>query len=138
MTDRLDTAVDKKCDGVEPDNVQAYLEDTGFALTYNDQLKYNKWLAHEAHKRNLAIALKNDGEQVKDLIDDFDFAIVEECFTYNECAPYTQFITKGKAVFGVEYEMSRKKFCPQARAQKFSWLKMDYDLDGGRQDCTGF
>ncbi len=37
MTDRLDTAVDKKCDGVEPDNVQAYLEDTGFALTYNDQ-----------------------------------------------------------------------------------------------------
>ena len=40
------------------------------------------------------------------------------------------FIAQGKAVFGVEYELHPKEFCPQADQYNFSWLKMDYDLDG--------
>ena len=44
---RLDLAVQKKCDGVEPDNVDGYDNDTGFDLTYADQLIYNRWLAEQ-------------------------------------------------------------------------------------------
>ncbi len=42
---RLDLAVEKCCDGVEPDNIDGYTNNTGFPLTYDDQLKFNKWLA---------------------------------------------------------------------------------------------
>ena len=136
MQKRLDMAVEKKCDGVEPDNISGYQENTGFHLTYENQLQYNKWLANEAHKRGLAIALKNDGEQVIDLVNDFDFAIVEECFKYNECDPYKKFTQKNKAVLGVEYELDIKDFCKEAINMNFSWLKMNLNLDGSRTDCN--
>ena len=135
MQARLDLAVKKKCDGVEPDNIDGYSNKTGFKITAQDQLRYNKWLARETHKRGLAIALKNDIKQVEQLVNDFDFAINEQCFEYNECAPLQAFIKQGKAVLGVEYELKKKKFCPQAKAMNFSWLKMDYDLNGGRDGC---
>ena len=131
----LDFAVKKDCDGIEPDNIHAYQEDTGFSLTYEDQIEYNVWLANEAHKRNLSIALKNDGEQVLDLIDYYDFVIVEECFEWDECDPYKQFIDEGKAVLGVEYELNTDDFCEEANSLNFSWLKMDYDLKGDRISC---
>ena len=133
MEDRLDLAVKKNCDGVEPDNVDGYSNNNGFGLTYLEQLEYNKWLANEAHKRGLAIALKNDLEQVNDLVNYFDFAVNEQCFEYDECELLLPFITQNKAVFGVEYES--KNFCKKANAMKFSWLQMDYDLDGGRSGC---
>jgi len=38
---RLDLAVEKSCDAVEPDNIDAYQNKNGFNLTYEDQIKYN-------------------------------------------------------------------------------------------------
>ncbi len=135
MEVRLNLAKEKGCDGVEPDNIDAYQNDTGFDISYNDQLKYNKWIASEAHKRGLSIALKNDLEQVADLVNNFDFAVNEECFQYNECSLLVPFIVQDKAVLGVEYELETDDFCDKANALNFSWLKMDYDLDGGRISC---
>ena len=135
MQSRMDLAVEKKCDGVEPDNIDGYTNDTGFKLTYDNQIKYNKWLANEAHKRGLSIGLKNDIEQVADLVYDFDFAINEQCFEYEECDALKLFVREGKAVFGAEYEMKMKEFCPQAKQNGFSWLKMEYNLGGGRLSC---
>ncbi len=132
---RFDLAVEKKCDGIEPDNIYGYTNKNGFDLTYEDQIKYNKWLSEEAHKRNLSIALKNDLEQVKDLVDYFDFAINEQCFQYNECEILKLFIEKNKAVLGVEYELEPKEFCDKAKELKFSWLKMNYELNGTRISC---
>jgi hypothetical protein len=57
---RLDLAVAKGCDGVEPDNVDGYANNTNFPLTVQDQLQFNIWLANEAHARGLSIGLKND------------------------------------------------------------------------------
>lgn len=34
--------------GIDPDNMDGYTNDSGFDLTYEDQLEYNKWLASEA------------------------------------------------------------------------------------------
>ncbi len=45
MSARMDLAKTKGCDGLEPDNVDAYENDLGFKLTSNDQIAYNTWLA---------------------------------------------------------------------------------------------
>jgi hypothetical protein len=103
MAKRLDYATLKGCDAIEPDNIDGYANMSGFPLTYRDQLLYNRYLASEAHKRGLAIGLKNDLDQVIDLVDYFDFAINEQCLEYNECDVLTVFVNQGKPVFHVEY-----------------------------------
>lgn len=136
MEARLDLAAQKNCDGVEPDNVDGYSNDTGFPLTGNDQLTYNIWLATEAHNRGLSIGLKNDLDQIPQLLDHFDWALNEQCFQYEECDLLLPFVQAGKAVFGVEYEGELADFCPQANANQFSWLLKDWDLGPERQSCN--
>ena len=43
--ERLDLAAAKGCDAVDPDNVDGYANPTGFDLTGDDQLAFNRWLA---------------------------------------------------------------------------------------------
>ena len=100
---RLDECAAKGFDGVEPDNMEIWTNDTGFPLTYEDQLKYAIWLAEEAHKRGLAIGQKNASDQVKDLVDIYDFAITEDYFYYDEAKPMIPYIESGKPVFAAEY-----------------------------------
>ncbi len=136
MAARLDLAVEKDCDGVEPDNVDAYTNPSGFTLGDADQLAYNLWLAQAAHDRGLSVGLKNDLEQIPDLIDYFDWALDEQCFEYEECDLLLPFVEAGKAVFGVEYELDPEDYCPAALAYKFSWLHKTYDLgDEPPNDC---
>ncbi len=135
MQGRLDVAVQKQCDGVEPDNVDGYRNDSGFPLTGADQLAYNRWLAQQAHSRGLSIGLKNDLDQIPQLVDDFDWALNEQCFEYDECDMLTPFVTAGKAVFGVEYNLAPAEFCSQANALNFDWLKKNLSLDATRTAC---
>jgi hypothetical protein len=135
MSARLDLAVQKGCDGVEPDNIDGYTNETGFALTPQDQLIYNIWLAEQAHARALSIGLKNDLEQISELLPYFDWALNEECFTYNECDLLTPFVQANKAVFGVEYELDRVQYCPQANSLDFDFLKKHWELDAWRESC---
>lgn len=135
MQKRLDLAVSKKCDAVDPDNVDGYANNSGFSIKSSDQLIYNKMLAEEAHKRNLAIGLKNDLDQVKALEPYFDFAINEECFSYNECSVLKTFIGKKKPVWGMEYELSTKKFCKNANKYNFDFQRKHYELDSWSQYC---
>lgn len=135
MLARLDQAAAKGCDAVEPDNIDGYQNDTGFDLRAADQLAYNRWLADAAHERGLAIALKNDLGQVQDLVDHFDFAINEECFTWNECHLLLPFIESGKAVFGVEYDIEPTNFCPQANEMNMDFLHKQLNLGAYRTAC---
>ena len=135
MAARLDLAAQKNCDGVDPDNVDGYTNATGFPLSYQDQLTYNRWLAEQAHQRGLAIGLKNDLDQIPDLLPYFEWALNEECFSYDECDLLTPFVQAGKAVFGVEYELETSQFCPQANALNFDFLKKNWDLDAWREAC---
>jgi hypothetical protein len=135
---RLDQCLEKGFDGVEADNLDGYANNTGFPLSAQDQLTFNRWIADEAHRRSLSIALKNDGEQVSELLPDFDFAIVEDCFAHGECASYSPFITAGKPVFAVEYTDSGLTFqdiCAQASTLKFNVILKNRNLDAFRQVC---
>jgi hypothetical protein len=136
---RLDLAVAKGCDAVEPDNINGYdtntHEPSGFPLTYMDQLIYNRLIAGEAHRRGLAIGLKNDLPQVEDLVDDFDFAVNEQCFEYDECEYLLPFIEADKPVFQAEYTLPLSSFCAQAREYGFSSIRKTGPLDAFREIC---
>jgi len=135
MSARLDLAVSKSCDGVEPDNVDGYANASGFPLTGADQLAYNRWLAKSAHERGLSIGLKNDLDQIPDLVADFDWALNEQCAEFAECELLSPFVQVGKAVFGVEYEGEAATFCPVVNALNFDWLHKRLDLDAWRVAC---
>ena len=135
ITKRLDLAAEKKCDGVEPDNVDAYQNDSGFPLIGQDQLTYNIFLAEEAHKRGLSVGLKNSVELVEELEPYFDWALNESCFQWNECEMLKPFIDNNKAVFGVEYTASTNEFCNLMNGLNYDFLKKDYDLSAKVEAC---
>lgn len=137
MKDRLDRAVAKRCDGVEPDNVDGYANNPGFPLTAATQLDYNRFLAREAHARGLSVGLKNDLEQVAALVPDFDWALNEECVKYDECDLLVPFVKAGKAVFHVEYgaETLAQSVCPKTKPLGFSTLIKKVGLDAWRVAC---
>ena len=115
MKARMDLAVSKGCDAIDPDNVDGYTNNTGFPLTYSHQLAYNIALANAAHARGLKISLKNNMDQVPDLINYSDFAVNEQCFQYNECNTLNPFITAGKPVFNIEYQGEITTLCSKAK-----------------------
>lgn len=135
MTERLELARQKGCDGVDPDNVDGYANATGFPLTAEDQLAYNRWLAEAAHQRGLSIGLKNDLEQIPALLPWFDWALNESCFAYDECALLLPFVQANKPVFVIEYTVPPEEFCPQALAWGFNALYKRVALDAYRVDC---
>jgi hypothetical protein len=134
----MDQCKAKGFDALEPDNIDGYTNDTGFPLTYQDQLNYNLWLANEAHARGLSIGLKNDPDQVADLLPYFDWALTEDCFYDGWCDQVVPFVTAGKAVFVTEYTdtgITMDQFCPQANAMNFNAIFKNRDLDAWRQAC---
>ncbi|WP_028458385.1 endo alpha-1,4 polygalactosaminidase [Chloroflexus sp. Y-396-1] len=135
---RLELAVQKGCDGVDPDNVNGYVNDSGFPLTYEDQLAYNIFLAQAAHARGLAIGLKNDLAQIPDLLPYFDWMLNEECFTFRECDQLLPFVQSGKPVFVIEYQLPPQAFCSQANQMSLNALHKNLELDAYRTDCQQF
>lgn len=103
MAARLDLAKTKGFDAVEPDNIDGYSNSTGFPLTAQDQLDYNRWIAEQCHLRGLSVGLKNDIEQAAALEPYFDWTLNEESYKYNEYSALTVFTSHNKAVFEVEY-----------------------------------
>jgi hypothetical protein len=132
---RMDMCQAKGFDAVDPDNVDGYTNKSGFPLTAADQLAFNRYVAKAAHARGLAVGLKNDGDQAQALVKDFDFAVVEQCFEYDECDIYTPFVAAGKPVFEIEYELETSDFCAAANALNFNALKKDMDLTSQRVAC---
>jgi hypothetical protein len=135
MAARFTECADKGFDAVEADNVDGYENDSGFPLTAADQLTYNRMLAALAHDDHLAIGLKNDVDQVRDLLPDFDFAVDEQCVEYAECDQLAPFTAAGKAVFHVEYTLPLAEFCPQTAPLHFSSMKKNTALDAPRWPC---
>ena len=140
---RLKLAKDKGCDGVEPDNVDGYLNETGFNLSYSEQIEFNKMVAKEAHNLSLSVALKNDLEQIKELEPFFDFAINEQCHQYSECNMLEPFINSNKAVLNAEYDKSyiedkskREELCKSSKSMNIRTLILPKKLDDSfRYSC---
>jgi hypothetical protein len=138
MAGRLQLCRDKGFDAVEPDNLDGYTNNTGFLLTAEDQLRYNRWLASAAHALGLSIGLKNDPDQMADLVSDFDWALTEDCFDQGWCASASPFLEAGKAVFAAEYADTGVDFeraCAQLQPAGFSLVLKDRELSAWREVC---
>ncbi|HYO18738.1 MAG TPA: endo alpha-1,4 polygalactosaminidase, partial [Dermatophilaceae bacterium] len=135
MDERMAACRAKGFDAVDPDNMDGYTQDSGFTITAADQLTYNKAIARLAHRYGMGVGLKNDPEQVADLVPHFDFAVVEQCVVYGECAAWTPFITDGKAVLHVEYDGRMSEICAATKPLGFSTIKKHLNLDAYRRVC---
>jgi hypothetical protein len=125
---RIAMCAGKGFDAVEPDNLAGFENETGFAISAATQLRFNRWIAAQVHRRGMAVALKNDPRQVPQLLPSFDFAIVEECFQFDECGRFVPFVAAGKPVYEAEYELPPAEFCERAAALGFSAIRKSYDL----------
>ncbi|KAH7017886.1 glycoside hydrolase superfamily [Ilyonectria destructans] len=124
MKARLDSAVDVGCDGVDPDNVDAWVQDgddpTGFSLKTSDYATYLKNMAEYAHSlttqegKSLLVGQKNAPEIAADLVSTLDFAVLEQCRgssdesdeTYSFCSDFQAYIDADKPVLQIEYPPS--------------------------------
>jgi hypothetical protein len=129
MAKRFDLCRARGFDAVEPDLLDGYTNKTGFPLTSADQLQYNRMIALLAHQRGMAVALKNDLEQIPELVSVFDFAINEECAKFSECGLLKPFVTAGKAVLHVEYDRLACGFAG------FSSMRKHLALGAWREPC---
>lgn len=98
-------------DAVEPDNLDSYERSDG-ELTRQDAAAFARLLTARAHRRGLAVAQKNTADLLPQRTRiGFDFAVVEECAHYDECAGFGA--AYGGRIFDVEYV--RKDFAAACR-----------------------
>ena len=135
MSSRMDMCVSKGFDGIEFDNVDGHIQNSGFSISDAQQLSYNQWLARTARAKGLKVGLKNDLDQVSRLVNHYDFAVNEECFSWSECDELLPFINAGKPVFHVEYDNATSKFCSTTTRLGFSSIKKSLDLNAPLDRC---
>ena len=88
---------DKGFAAVEPDNLDSWTRSRD-RLTRADNAAMARRLINSAHRLGLAIAQKN-AVSMRSL--PFDFAVVEQCQTFQECSPFLH--RYGNAVIDIEY-----------------------------------
>lgn len=135
---RLDMIKDKGFDAVEPDNIDGFETNTGFDITREDTIKFCKWLINEAHKRGLSIGQKNVSSISNELVEYFDWILIEDAFAdnwYNEVKVY---INNNKAVFSTEYtdnKLNFDKICKIAKELKYTLILKKRDLTSWIKTC---
>ena len=134
MKARMDLAVNKSCDAIDPDNIDAYDNNNGLSLSQADAVSYVTFLAAEAHKRGMASGLKNGGKILSRVVGVTDFQVNEQCVQFGECATFRPFIDQGKPVFHIEYPdpldtASIKSSCSDVKEKGFSTLIKHMNLD---------
>lgn len=60
-----------------------------------------KFLATEAHDRNLSIGLKNAGSIVDDVVDLVEWSVQEQCIQFGGCKEYQCFIKADNPIFSM-------------------------------------
>ena len=134
MEDRLDQCAAKGFDGVEFDNVDAFANDSGFELTTDDQLAYLMALSAAARDRDLSPGSEIALALGPEVVDDFDRALIEQCFQYDECDQAAPFVDRDKAVFVVEYEVDPADVCDRV-TDGLSVVFKDLDLGSELMMC---
>jgi hypothetical protein len=64
------------------------------------------------------------------VVKSMDFAIVEECFKYDDCPSYSPFVRQNKAVLVAEYSSYSANKCARAKQLGLSLAFYNLDLDG--------
>ncbi len=132
MQARFQMCREKGFDAVEPDNIEAFSNKSGFPITAQQQLTYNEWIAEAVHALGMAVLQKNDGEQTPQLESYFDGALSEQCNQYRECADFEPYLEAGKPVLNAEYSKPVAKFCAADNAAGIMGARFAKSLNGKR------
>ncbi len=123
---------------IEPDNMDVYINDSGFDISKEQTLRYIRSLAKDAHNMGLEIGQKNVAELTDKLVDIMDFVITESCYQDGWCNDILPYIKAGKPVFDAEYndrKINFKAACAYAKKHKISMILKDRDLSYAYEAC---
>jgi hypothetical protein len=132
MTRRFEMCREKGFDAVEPDNMEAFSNNSGFPITAAQQVAFNEWVAETVHADGMAVLQKNDGEQTPTLEPYFDGALSEQCNQYKECADFDPYLAAGKPVLNAEYKLRTSRFCAADQAAGIMGARFKLALNGKR------
>lgn len=141
LNERIAMIVEKGFDGVEPDNMDGYDNETGFAISIDDTKKYADYLIELMHKNGLSIGQKNIADLTAEYAAKFDWALTEDAFQQGWQNSMTQYIQLNKPVFAVEYTdvttqiTFENTVCPKARAMGFTTILKKRGLDKWTYKC---
>lgn len=126
---------------IDPDNLNAYQNKTGFALRKTNQVIFNKWIASEIHKQGLKAILKNGSELLPNLKYDFDVHLTESCLKDNFCDMTQSFSALGKPVYNIEYldsNQSKSTICTHFKTKPINTIlkSSTFNIDGYRDTCN--
>ena len=130
MQARFQMCREKGFDAVEPDNIEAFSNKSGFPIDAAQQLTFNEWVAGAVHSLGMAVLQKNDGEQTAQLESYFDGALSEQCNQYRECASFRPYLSAGKPVLNAEYKVSPTHFCASDEAAGIMGARFNLALNG--------
>jgi len=130
MAARFQMCREKGFDAVEPDNMEAFSNRSGFPITAAQQLEYDLWIAGAVHSLGMAVLQKNDGEQSAEQQPYFDGALSEQCNQYRECANFEPYLAADKPVLNAEYQQSNARFCPPDEAAGIMGVRFAKSLNG--------
>jgi len=137
----------KGFDAVEPDIDDSYTDSTGFGITEQENIQYDRTLGAYAHSLGLAWGQKNgdnDPEFSQALEPTTDFLLDEECNYYQTCGIVTPpYVRAGKLVLNAEYTddwganvtADLGRFCPADVAGHIDGLLFTTTLAGQRNPC---
>ncbi|QDS70760.1 hypothetical protein FKW77_003656 [Venturia effusa] len=146
MSKRIDLAAQKKCDAIDPDNVDGFDNKNGLGLTRSDTVNFVSFLAAKAQSHGLAIGLKNAAAVIPSVLPAMQFSVNEQCVQFSDCDAFSAFTNASKPVFHIEYPSEVKpdfvqNFCgtsgPAAGANGFSTVIKNMNLDGHVKYCDG-
>ena len=136
MIRRFEMCREKGFDAVEPDNIEAFENNSGFPITAAEQLTYNEWVAEEVHSLGMAVLQKNDVQQTPrtgGLLRRRPHRAVQPV---PECEALAPYVAAGKPVLNAEYHLATKKFCARRRVPRLHGRPLCVALKGERfQPC---
>ena len=133
MEIRFQNAKDMGFMAIEPDNMDVYINDSGFSISKADTVDYVLALADVAHGMDMFIGQKNVPELTPDLVDVLDFMVAEACYADGWCDDTLLYIQAGKPVFDVEYSDTGVNWtaaCSYAKSVGISMIYHNRDLEG--------
>ncbi|WP_052496563.1 endo alpha-1,4 polygalactosaminidase [Pedobacter lusitanus] len=142
LNSRFNMIIKKGFDGIEPDNMDSYDNESGFDIQLPDTKKYADYLINLAHSNGLSIGQKNVKELTADYASKFDWALTEDAFAQGWQDQLSGYIKLNKPVFAVEYtdKMSQSKFqtsvCPPAKQLKYTAILKKRDLSQWVDRCN--
>ena len=134
MQARFRMCAQKGFDAVEPDNIEAFANSSGFPITAAQQLTYNLWVAQAVHALGMAVLQKNDAQQSAQQQPHFDGALTEQCNQYRECADFAPYLSAGEPVLNAEYSLATGRFCAADEAAGIMGARYGLALDGKRYE----